>query len=248
MGVRLLRVPIRNRSRMPHDVGAHRVHRGERGDARHPGQSPLGRPPAPRSFRDDRRGNVARDCRCCCTSARCTTAASANDSTRPRQGINVGYTLSWLRQEENQYARARPTSHPRARTRSWRAWSDTDTGTSPPWATSAICVIRWRRCTASTITPPRFAPPGLKSGVERSGAACLRRRQLRVGEEHLRGPVGRATRGFAHPVGCDQPSSELGAAAYQIHSAGASRGSQGNRHVGDRRQLLHGPRPDMGAR
>jgi ectoine hydroxylase-related dioxygenase (phytanoyl-CoA dioxygenase family) len=27
----------------------------------------------------------------------------ANDSSAPRRGVNVGYTLSWLRQEENQY-------------------------------------------------------------------------------------------------------------------------------------------------
>ena len=32
----------------------------------------------------------------------------ANRSTRPRRGINVGYTLSWLRQEENQYLACPP--------------------------------------------------------------------------------------------------------------------------------------------
>ena len=32
----------------------------------------------------------------------------ANNSSRPRRGINVGYTLSWLRQEENQYLACPP--------------------------------------------------------------------------------------------------------------------------------------------
>ena len=32
----------------------------------------------------------------------------ANRSDRPRRGINVGYTLSWLRQEENQYLACPP--------------------------------------------------------------------------------------------------------------------------------------------
>jgi len=32
----------------------------------------------------------------------------ANRSTMPRRGINVGYTLSWLRQEENQYLACPP--------------------------------------------------------------------------------------------------------------------------------------------
>jgi ectoine hydroxylase-related dioxygenase (phytanoyl-CoA dioxygenase family) len=32
----------------------------------------------------------------------------ANRSTAPRRGINVGYTLSWLRQEENQYLACPP--------------------------------------------------------------------------------------------------------------------------------------------
>jgi ectoine hydroxylase-related dioxygenase (phytanoyl-CoA dioxygenase family) len=32
----------------------------------------------------------------------------ANRSARPRRGINVGYTLSWLRQEENQYLACPP--------------------------------------------------------------------------------------------------------------------------------------------
>jgi ectoine hydroxylase-related dioxygenase (phytanoyl-CoA dioxygenase family) len=32
----------------------------------------------------------------------------ANRSTSPRRGINVGYTLSWLRQEENQYLACPP--------------------------------------------------------------------------------------------------------------------------------------------
>jgi ectoine hydroxylase-related dioxygenase (phytanoyl-CoA dioxygenase family) len=32
----------------------------------------------------------------------------ANHSTAPRRGINVGYTLSWLRQEENQYLACPP--------------------------------------------------------------------------------------------------------------------------------------------
>ena len=32
----------------------------------------------------------------------------ANRSTRARRGINVGYTLSWLRQEENQYLACPP--------------------------------------------------------------------------------------------------------------------------------------------
>jgi ectoine hydroxylase-related dioxygenase (phytanoyl-CoA dioxygenase family) len=32
----------------------------------------------------------------------------ANKSTAPRRGINVGYTLSWLRQEENQYLACPP--------------------------------------------------------------------------------------------------------------------------------------------
>jgi ectoine hydroxylase-related dioxygenase (phytanoyl-CoA dioxygenase family) len=32
----------------------------------------------------------------------------ANSSNRPRRGINVGYTLSWLRQEENQYLACPP--------------------------------------------------------------------------------------------------------------------------------------------
>jgi ectoine hydroxylase-related dioxygenase (phytanoyl-CoA dioxygenase family) len=32
----------------------------------------------------------------------------ANNSPRPRRGINVGYTLSWLRQEENQYLACPP--------------------------------------------------------------------------------------------------------------------------------------------
>ncbi len=32
----------------------------------------------------------------------------ANRSTEPRRGINVGYTLSWLRQEENQYLACPP--------------------------------------------------------------------------------------------------------------------------------------------
>jgi ectoine hydroxylase-related dioxygenase (phytanoyl-CoA dioxygenase family) len=32
----------------------------------------------------------------------------ANRSTQPRRGINVGYTLSWLRQEENQYLACPP--------------------------------------------------------------------------------------------------------------------------------------------
>jgi hypothetical protein len=32
----------------------------------------------------------------------------ANNSSQPRRGINVGYTLSWLRQEENQYLACPP--------------------------------------------------------------------------------------------------------------------------------------------
>jgi ectoine hydroxylase-related dioxygenase (phytanoyl-CoA dioxygenase family) len=32
----------------------------------------------------------------------------ANDTAQPRRGINVGYTLSWLRQEENQYLACPP--------------------------------------------------------------------------------------------------------------------------------------------
>ena len=32
----------------------------------------------------------------------------ANRSDAPRRGINVGYTLSWLRQEENQYLACPP--------------------------------------------------------------------------------------------------------------------------------------------
>ena len=32
----------------------------------------------------------------------------ANHSDAPRRGINVGYTLSWLRQEENQYLACPP--------------------------------------------------------------------------------------------------------------------------------------------
>jgi ectoine hydroxylase-related dioxygenase (phytanoyl-CoA dioxygenase family) len=32
----------------------------------------------------------------------------ANHSTTPRRGVNVGYTLSWLRQEENQYLACPP--------------------------------------------------------------------------------------------------------------------------------------------
>ena len=32
----------------------------------------------------------------------------ANNSTAPRRGVNVGYTLSWLRQEENQYLACPP--------------------------------------------------------------------------------------------------------------------------------------------
>jgi ectoine hydroxylase-related dioxygenase (phytanoyl-CoA dioxygenase family) len=32
----------------------------------------------------------------------------ANRSAKPRRGINVGYTLSWLRQEENQYLACPP--------------------------------------------------------------------------------------------------------------------------------------------
>jgi ectoine hydroxylase-related dioxygenase (phytanoyl-CoA dioxygenase family) len=32
----------------------------------------------------------------------------ANRTTTPRRGINVGYTLSWLRQEENQYLACPP--------------------------------------------------------------------------------------------------------------------------------------------
>jgi ectoine hydroxylase-related dioxygenase (phytanoyl-CoA dioxygenase family) len=32
----------------------------------------------------------------------------ANGSSAPRRGVNVGYTLSWLRQEENQYLACPP--------------------------------------------------------------------------------------------------------------------------------------------
>ncbi len=32
----------------------------------------------------------------------------ANRSAAPRRGVNVGYTLSWLRQEENQYLACPP--------------------------------------------------------------------------------------------------------------------------------------------
>jgi ectoine hydroxylase-related dioxygenase (phytanoyl-CoA dioxygenase family) len=32
----------------------------------------------------------------------------ANRSSAPRRGVNVGYTLSWLRQEENQYLACPP--------------------------------------------------------------------------------------------------------------------------------------------
>ncbi len=42
MGVRLLPVPRGLRGRVPHDVGDERLHRGERRDARHPRQPPLG--------------------------------------------------------------------------------------------------------------------------------------------------------------------------------------------------------------
>ena len=49
-----------------------------------------------------------RRARCCCTSDRCTTAAARTGPTAPRRGINVGYTLSWLRQEENQYLACPP--------------------------------------------------------------------------------------------------------------------------------------------
>ena len=107
VGVRLLRVPRRLRGRVPHDVGDVGLHRGERRDARHPGQQHVGRPAAPDTADDDRRRRC-HAARCCSTSARCTTAGARTAPTRRGRGINVGYTLSWLRQEENQYLACPP--------------------------------------------------------------------------------------------------------------------------------------------
>ena len=76
----------------------------------------------------------------------------ANHSDAPRRGINVGYTLSWLRQEENQYL-ACPPEVARGLAPSWRDSSATNAARTRS-ATSATSAIRWKRCTASTIVRP----------------------------------------------------------------------------------------------
>ena len=56
--------PVGLRGRVPHDVGDDRLHRGERRDARHPRQPPLGRQ-APPDGRRDRCPPRCRRARCC---------------------------------------------------------------------------------------------------------------------------------------------------------------------------------------
>ena len=46
--------------------------------------------------------------RCCSTPARCTTAAARTAPTRPAHGVNITYSVGWLRQEENQYLTVPP--------------------------------------------------------------------------------------------------------------------------------------------
>ena len=110
--------------------------------------------------------------------------------------INVGYTLSWLRQEENQYLACPPEvarELPEALARS-RAINVARTRS----ATTATCVIRSRCCTASP-TPRRAsrrnreraapARPG-RLRVDRAGArrrvAVPHRRRSRTGDRRRR--------------------------------------------------------------
>ena len=46
--------------------------------------------------------------RCCSTPARCSTAAAPTAPMSDRIGLNITYTLGWLRQEENQYLSCPP--------------------------------------------------------------------------------------------------------------------------------------------
>ena len=86
-----------------------RLHRGERRDARHPRQPPLGRQAAAR--RSTRRSPPrCRRARCCSTSGRCTTAAARTAPTRRGAASTSATRCRGCARRRTSTSRARPRS------------------------------------------------------------------------------------------------------------------------------------------
>ena len=108
--------------RLQHDVGAHRLHRGERGDPHHPGLAHP-RSQSRSTARSTRRSPPSCGAAACsCGTAASGTAAAPTSSDAVRVGIAMNYCAGCVRQQENQQlgipreiARGFASAPPRAR-------------------------------------------------------------------------------------------------------------------------------------